>query len=264
MVRKKKKKSSNKKKTSQKERLSMLFKKGLLILSAFACLAFLFLLYRTIAGLEILKVREIEIRGNHHLSAEELSIMTNIERGNILKIGLESLRNSVLKSPWVKEAVVRRELPGIIRVSLTERVPEAMIDYGDSFYLVDGEGVIIERIRDRGGYLLPLISGVDLSENRLGENCTSRGLIEGLALLRFLKEKGLGRDDIELVAQDPEDLAMNLSGRQIKVGAGNFQEKFNRLNEIEKELGRKGVLSNLIDIRFPGKVIVIPVSESKL
>lgn len=261
---KKKKKSSNKKKTSRKERLARLFKRALVILSVLACSYFLFLLYMTIADLEVFKVREIEIRGNHRLPAEELSVMTNIERGNILRIGLESLRDRILKSPWVKEAVVRRELPGAIRINLTERIPEAMIDYGDSFYLVDNEGVIIERIKERGVYLLPIISGVDLSESRLGESCTSKGLVEGLALLRFLREKGLGRDDIELVAKDPEDLAINLSGRQIKVGAGNFQEKFNRLNEIEKELGRKGILANLIDIRFPGKVIVIPIADSKL
>lgn len=260
----KKKKGLNKKKISHKERLRRIFKKGVLILSALAFFAFLFLLYMVIEDLDILKVTEIEIKGNHRLSEEELSIMTHIERDNIFKINLEALRNSIMKSPWVREAMVRRELPGAIRINLIERVPDAMIDYGDSFYLVDGEGVIIERIRDRGGHLLPIISGVDLSETRLGEACTSKGLMEGLALLRFLKEKGIGRDDIELAANEPEDLTINLSGRQIKVGAGNFQEKFDRLNEIDNELGRKGILADSIDIRFSGKVIVIPVADSKL
>lgn len=258
------KRYANKKKISKEEKIAKILKRGVLTLSIIAVSIFIFLLYRAISDLRILQIREIEIKGNHHLSEEDLLNITNIRRDNILKINLEDLRINILKSPWIKEAMVRRELPGTIRIYLSERVPQAMIDYGDSFYLVDGEGVIIDRIRDREGYLLPVISGVDLSEGRLGESCPSRGLLEGLALLRFLKEKGLGRADIELIAKEPEELTLNLDGRQIKVGSGDFQEKFKRLEEIERDLARRGIMASSIDVRFPGKVIVIPMADYKL
>jgi cell division septal protein FtsQ len=258
------KKGLNKKKISRKERITKILKKGILALSASAALAFVFVLYRTISDLEIFKVREIEIKGNHSLSEEDLLNITDIKRDNIIKIDIEDLRTKILKSPWVKEATVRREFPGRISIQLAERVPMAIIDYGDSFYLVDGEGVIIARTRDREGYLLPLISGIDLSESRIGERSTSKGVPEGLTLLRFLKDNGLGLGDIEIVAKEPEDLTLNLAGKQIKIGSGNYQEKFIRLNEIEKELERRGILASSIDLRFSGKVIVVPMADGSL
>lgn len=258
------KKRSNKKKISRKEKVTKVFMKGLLALSVITAFIVSLHLYWTISGLEILKVREIEIKGNYHLSKEALLNITDMNRDNILKINLESLRIKILESPWLKEVMIRRELPGTIKIHLIERIPQAVIDYGDSFYLVDGEGVIIERIRDRGGHILPLISGVDLSEGRLGEKSNSKGLLEGLTLLKFLKDKDFGFDDIELVANDPDELTLNLAGRQIKVGSGNYQEKFNRLDNVEKELERKGTLASSIDLRFTGKVIVVPMAGSNL
>lgn len=252
-------KRSNKKKVPKKERVKQNIKKVLLALSLIAISVFLIDLYRTVSGLEILRVREIEIKGNNHLSEEAILNITDIKRDNILRIDLEDIRIKFLKSPWIKEAMVRRELPGTLRIHLTERIPEAIIDYGDSFYLVDGEGVIMERVRDREKYILPVISGIDLSESRLGERSYSKGLLEGLALVRFLRQKGLGIDDIELIAKNPDELTVNVAGRQIKVGSGNYQEKFNRLDEIDKELKRRGILASSIDLRFAGKVIVIPM-----
>lgn len=254
------KKRSNKKKISKKEKVVQTLRKALLPLLVITAALFLLHLYRTVSELEILKIMEIEIKGNHRLSEETLLNITNIRRDNILKIDLEDLRDKFFQSPWIKEAVIRRELPGTIKVNLIERIPEAIIDYGDSFYLVDGEGVIIERARDRSGYLLPVISGVDLSEGRFGEKINSKGLTEGLTLLRFLKAKGLGIDDIELVAKNPDELTLHIAGKQIKVGSGDYQEKFSRLDDIDRELSRKGILASSIDLRFKGKVVVVPVS----
>jgi len=244
--------------------MANILKKGVLGLSILAVSIFILLLYRAISDLRILSIREIEIKGNHHLSEDDLLDMTNIKRDNILKLSLENLRARILRSPWVKEAMVRRQLPGTIKIDLSERAPQAMIDYGDSFYLVDGEGVVIERKRDREGRLLPVLSGVDLSECRLGEVCPSKGLLEGLALLRFLREKGLGNENIELVAKEPEELTLNLAGREIKVGSGDYQEKFSRLDEIERDLSRRGIVARTIDVRFRGKVIVVPMKDYKL
>jgi cell division protein FtsQ len=258
------KKRYNKKKISGREKMAKVFKKAVLAISVITISLFFLHLYQTISGLEIFKVREIEIKGNYHLSRESLLNMTDIKRDSILKISLNDLRTKILKSPWIKDAVAKREIPGTIRIEIKERFPEAIIDYGDSFYLVDGEGVIIERVSDRKGYSLPVVSGIDLSENRLGERINSKGLSEGLTLIKFLRDKGIGLNDIELVANNPEDLILNLPGKQIKVGSGNYKEKFNRLDDIEAELKRKGVLASSIDIRFSGKVIVIPMAESNL
>lgn len=258
------KKRSNKKKVSKEEKIILTLRKAILPLSVIIAAFLLLHLYKTVSELKVLGVREIEIKGNNHLSEETLMGITSLRRDNILRIGIEELRSKFMKSPWIKEAVIRREFPGTIRINLVERIPEAIVDYGDSFYLVDGEGVIIERVRERGGHLLPVITGVDLSESRLGERSYSKGLSEGLALLRFLKDKGHGIEDVELVANKPDELTLNLAGRQLKVGSGNYQEKFNRLNEIDRELKRRGVLASSIDLRFTGKVIVIPMAGGRL
>lgn len=239
-------------------------KRSLFLSSLFTLSIFLLFLYKAVS-LDILKIKGIEIKGTTELSEGDVWKISSIKSNNILRINLEGLRREILKYPWVRDAIIKRELTGRLIVHVTERVPEAIVDYGDSFYLVDGEGVIIERVKDRDGYFLPLISGIDLSGSALGEKTPSKGLSEGLVLLRFLKDSGLCYDeDLEIMAKEPEDLTINYAGRQIKIGSGDYEEKFRKLREIDKELEKKGVLASSVDLRFPSKVIVIPMAEGSL
>jgi cell division protein FtsQ len=62
--------------------------------------------------------------------------------------------------PWVAEARVRRQWPGTVTVTVTERVPAAVASHdGGGWALVDGEGRVLETVADAPAGLV-LLEGV--------------------------------------------------------------------------------------------------------
>ena len=54
---------------------------------------------------------------------------------------------------------------------------------------------------------------------------------------------------------------MQVDGMLVKVGHGEYEEKLQRLLELEDEIMRRGIPVDYIDLRFANKVIVKPINE---
>ena len=78
-------------------------------------------------------------RRRHCLTAANLKIGTPI-----LGIDLRQLHWKIKKIGWVENAVVERRLPGIIRISLRERIPIALLQNNGKHELIDHSGTIID------------------------------------------------------------------------------------------------------------------------
>ena len=75
-----------------------------------------------------LTLEVVQLHGRTHTPQETLLTITNLKIGApILGIDLHKLYSEVKKIGWVEDAVVERRLPGIIRISLRERIPIAML-----------------------------------------------------------------------------------------------------------------------------------------
>ncbi|MGQ9823883.1 MAG: cell division protein FtsQ/DivIB [Desulfotomaculales bacterium] len=109
-------------------------------------------------------VREVRVEGNRELTAGEIIACAGVTTGtNIFKEDLRAAKARIENLPAVKEARVVRELPGRVVVRVTERKPLALVQTGDGFIAVDGEGVNVRsaRIGEKG---LPVLTGIALNE----------------------------------------------------------------------------------------------------
>ena len=64
---------------------------------------------------------------------------------DLLLIDLDRVRALVESESWVKEATVRRKLPDGLFIHITERQAVAMAAIDTELYIVDREGVILDR-----------------------------------------------------------------------------------------------------------------------
>src|SRR5574341_1229401 len=91
---------------------------------------------------ELFRVREVEIVGLRYLAPESVLAVLRLDpapRANVFQ-DLDGLADRVRRMPGVEDATVRRRLPGVLEVRVTEVVPVAFVPTGRGLTVVDGEG----------------------------------------------------------------------------------------------------------------------------
>ncbi len=111
-----------------------------------ACLVFIgFLGYRTATASGFFGLRKIDVRGTERSSADDIRrvVAASVEKRGVWNADLADIRSKVEKFPFVKAAAVSMVLPAGIRVSVTERIPTAIVHLKSGDFLVDGEGTVL-------------------------------------------------------------------------------------------------------------------------
>ena len=62
-------------------------------------------------------------------------------------VDVADIRNRLLQFGWVKDARVSRRLPDTLVIDIVERRPEALWQDKQRLALIDGEGVVLDRVR---------------------------------------------------------------------------------------------------------------------
>lgn len=204
-------------------------------------------------------VKEIVFSGNKHISESELKAIMGIN-GNESLLGLSSkeLEGRLLKSPWIKAVSFRKDFPHRFTVRIEESMPYALLEMNGRTFFVDDKGNMLEELKGESIPFLPVISGDPFKNSSV--------FPEVLNLVRTMKDKGFiaVKDRIEIIiphGAGPEDISMQVDGMLVKVGHGEYEEKLQRLLELEDEIMRRGIPVDYIDIRFANKVIVKPINE---
>lgn len=204
---------------------------------------------------DVMSVRRVVIHGNKYLSEREVILLTELShRDSLLKIRSRELVTRLLESPWISEVDVRKELPHTIILRIKETKPRALLKRDEDIFIVDKDGRMLEKIEKTVPFL-PVIGPVGAAG---GE-----ALRAALELSGVLKTGEFFQNDaVEISAETPHDVTLSVGERTIKIGSGNYQEKLLRLRETEREILRRGINVDSIDLRFARRVVVKPVEES--
>ncbi len=107
-------------------------------------------------------VREIFVEGRFETPRKSLLKALRLERGApILAFDPQAARERVEALPWVRHAVIERQLPDVVHLQLNERRPMALWQRGGKFSLIDTNGELIP-LKDVSNYTnLIVIIGKD-------------------------------------------------------------------------------------------------------
>lgn len=110
------------------------------------CLGFLSLMgYRTVTASAFFEVRKIEVRGTSRASKDDIERITRsfTDKSGVWNVELKTIKDEIEKNVLVKTAVVSRVLPNGLSVSVTERVPRAVVRTEAGDFWADDEAVIL-------------------------------------------------------------------------------------------------------------------------
>jgi cell division protein FtsQ len=203
-----------------------------------------------------LLIREVNFYGNRHLTYEELLSLSGCsQKDRLFAVSAGDIYRKLKTSPWIKDAMVRKDLSGKVTIQITEAVAIAVLLADEKPYLVDREGLRLEEIRGEPVYFLPVI--------KIDPASCKEAYQEAVVLAGILYDGKVmaHQGNIELSGTRPEDITMKVDNLPVRIGVGDLTKKLEKLNFVREELVRRNMAVEYIDLRFADKIVVKPVSR---
>ena len=210
-----------------------------------------------------LTVRHITVSGNARLSrGEVLALLDGLRGRNMVTVNLAAWRDQLMASPWVANAVMRRILPGTVEVFIAEREPIGIGRLGQSLYLVDRRGGVIDEYGPNYSDLdLPIIDGLADGSRESGLLIDdSRAALAGRLLASLQARPELAGHVSQVDVSDPRDAVLILEGDTVlvRVGDDQFVERLQTYLNLVPALRERVPDIDYVDVRFDERVYVKP------
>lgn len=201
----------------------------------------------------------LEIQGNSRLSSKEILEISHLGNGaNCLKVSLTAIEEAMAKNPWVKEVSVKRVLPDKLTIGITENEPVFWIPNDGVLYYADAQGRKIAPVKTGKFASLPTL------EVEEGAEDSTRALPD---LVKSLQESRLplGMTSVSWVrlsASRGVEVYMEDSRLKLTIGIEDWLPNLNRLAETLTDLGKRGELGQVREIKAQGSNVWVEKSPA--
>ncbi len=239
----------------------------------------IFILFVVLAGLAALAsyssrwkkdvvVRDIVVEGVSSAVAKDFASGMKIYKGRSLdELDLAELKARVMRFAFVRDAVISKELNGIVRIKVMERVPLALTVMHGEIMAVDTEGFLLPAKKEWSVQLPKLLSVSGISRLKAVENglqqLDRRDLEVLQQFLSALSETSYARLLIRELHVEGCNMtcfiAVQAPTRFIVGNEGNFKEKLKKFEIFwQKVVSKKGFGSyESVDLRFTDRIFTI-------
>jgi len=204
----------------------------------------------------VFPIKHIAFTGNKHLTDDELRVLAGVHPNeSLVMICGKKISKQLFRSPWVRSVSLMREFPDTLSVTVKEAEPFALLDMNEHLFLIDETGNLLEELKGDAMPFLPVITGDPFKEKE--------GFSEALNLVRLMNHKGFlsERDNVGVIAHNANELSVTIDDTMVKIGAGGYEEKLDRLMRLEEDIKKMGISVDYIDLRFLNKAIVKPITD---
>ncbi len=116
----------------------------------------------------IFDIAKVEVIGHNHYSAENIILLANIEKNtNLFQLDKKAKIQLMEDDPYIKEASMRRKLPGTLIIEILERTEDAGIAYGNSYVVINRDGMVLGRVDQQPE--IPILVGMTIINMQPGE-----------------------------------------------------------------------------------------------
>ncbi|MGX7950379.1 cell division protein FtsQ/DivIB [Oleidesulfovibrio alaskensis] len=205
--------------------------------------------YRLLTSTGYFAAKQIEIQGIHMLSDDTVISISEIGPGtNLLSANIEKVEQRLLENNWVKNVSVKRLLPDRIHIRIEERVPRFWVQKGGVLCYADSEGRIIAPVGSEKFVSLPLLQ-IDSEAAELVGYMPQVIRAVGASALPLQVDDA---SRIHLTAGRSVELYMEDKNLRLVFGLDDMDADLRRLSLVFADLGRRGELEGMRDMRAEG------------
>ncbi len=215
-----------------------------------------------------LRIQKIAVHGNRQLSQRDvLGLLHGLRDSNVMLADLDGWRKRLLRSAWIKEASLRRELPGTIDVTIAERDPLGIGRINDKLYLVATDGVVIDAFSPKyAAFDLPLIDGLHTGPGEADGLMVdeTRASLAADVLHNLQRTSDLAGRVSQVDVSNDEDAVVLLADdpARVHLGREQFSERLRAYLELAPTLRARVPAIDYVDLRFDPRVFVRPIGRT--
>lgn len=202
------------------------------------------------------RVREIQIYGNKQLSSEDITTLAGLSRGiNIFKADLKLAAEKTALHPLVKDVEIKRELPAVVIIEITERQSIGLAAGQGEFALISDDGFYLSTVKNLGEINLPIITGVNVSSLGPGQKIPDKRIEPALKYLMHMPVS-MRATVSEINVSDLNNIRMYTIDRA-EVRFGNderVEDKINLYREVKSQKYDNDI--QYIDISYKGSPVI--------
>ncbi len=206
----------------------------------------------------IFNIKKIEVENNSKVSAQEIISLSKLETGtNMFKITTSTLKSNIKENSYINTVSIAKSLPSTIKIRVTERTAEYMLELGSSYAYIDEQGYILEiskNLIDGKMKILGYETSVDSINpgNRLCKND-----LDKLNVITIIKNaaKNVSIDNLitSINISDDSNYTLYLQSESKTIYLGdrnNLDTKMLYIQKIlEKEKGNEGEIFVNVDLK---------------
>jgi cell division protein FtsQ len=223
-----------------------------------AVLTTLILIIFSLGSSSILEVRQILVKGNQKISAEEIQTrLSSFVGQNLLVVDEKSVSSKLRTDKRITQIEIKRKWPGTLLVQIAEKKPVLLLDNGQVWGLSqEGEILPVDSLESQS---LPVIRGIRYRNLKPYTRPLVPELKQVLELYQAIQSKNeqiLGLiAEIKFTDKNEAVLTLLPQNTTVLLGFQNYEQKIARLIEM---LGTAENLAAIIDLRFEGLGLVRP------
>jgi cell division protein FtsQ len=199
------------------------------------------------------KVKNIDVQDNEHYKDEEVTaLIPEVIGTNLFDINKKIVEDTIAEElDWVKDAELSKIFPDKLVIKLVERKPDLIIFYKDEYFLIDDEGVILDKIEignlDVFGDLILVKNAVSYRIN-IGEKIAKKNVLSCADIYKAMDSQMRSMiKEARIEDNVSGDIVFETyDGREIIFGSGN--EVIKKI-EILKQLLKEETDYTIIDLR---------------
>ncbi|MGM0367143.1 MAG: cell division protein FtsQ/DivIB [Actinomycetota bacterium] len=196
------------------------------------------------------KIEEIIVEGNDHYTYEDINNIAGVYLGtNIFEINKKGMEDKLTsKLYWLKGAELKKVFPDKLIIKVKERKPFIIINYGKSFYLLDEEGVVIDKLakEELEGYKKIVVKNVLNYHPNLGDKIAKKNVLSCGFIYQTMDMETRELFSEAIIEEGYGDIAF-ITGKGKRVIFGTSENVVQKIT-IFKEVLKDDIKFNIIDI----------------
>jgi cell division protein FtsQ len=230
---------------------------ALWILLFFAFFIFLIWGFNYFYNSNYFKISSIKVTGNEKYQEQEILEIAELVYGlNVFEADKKKIEDALLeKLIWLKSASMKKIFPDRIEITVTERKPFVKAVYGADYYIIDNEGIVLEKInvKDSGNYdNIITVKNAFRYRPEEGEKIAKKNLLSCGLIYRALDLELKGEIREAYISENfAEDIVfLTLNDKKIIFGTSDrIEDKNAILRDVMEKLKSQKISYSEIDLR---------------
>lgn len=217
--------------------------------------------YILVEKTDFFSIKTVDVSGNEKLKKDRVLLYSGIAIGDsILELNEEEILLNLKSEPYIESVNIEKKYPNRIVLDIVEK-KDVLVVAGEKKVYIDRNGTVLSVSDSLKSYYVPPVDGLDLKKPVEAKTLAYKNGIDIEEFKDFtggVGKLGLYSEISSVKINDKEELEIHFGSKKVAL-LGEFKDveyKLNYLEEITKDLEKKGKVFEKIDFTRGNRVIV--------